>query len=288
MDDLYLKRKERLLFFKNMRKKIFDNKKEDIKNNYTKTCSTCDRVLTKEELINNLYVCPTCNRNFNLSAKDRIQMLIDVGTFKEINGRLKAHNPIKFPGYEEKIKSAIESSKINEAIITGECMIENNRCIIGVMDNNFLMGSMGEVVGEKITRAIEAAIKKKLPFIIVCTSGGARMQEGIISLMQMCKTSAALSYYNKKNLLYISVLTNPTTGGVTASFAMLGDIILAEPDALIGFAGPRVIEQTIKQKLPEGFQRSEFLLESGFIDMIVERKDLRSVLGKLLYMHQGV
>jgi len=225
------------------------------------------------------------NKQPRLGARSRIDMLIDKNTFLEYDADLKANNPLNFPDYTQKVTAAMQSTNQNEAVITGQGKINQEECIICVMDSNFMMGSMGSVVGEKITRAIETAIEKRLPVIIFSASGGARMQEGILSLMQMAKTSAALGRLSEEGLLYISVLTDPTTGGVTASFAMLGDVIIAEPGALIGFAGPRVIEQTIRQKLPEGFQRAEFLQEKGFIDKIVNRKDMRVVLSKILRMH---
>lgn len=227
------------------------------------------------------------NKQPRIGARSRIDMLIDKDTFKEYDADLKADNPLNFPNYPEKVTAAVQKSEENEAVITGEGKISENNCVICVMDPNFMMGSMGCVVGEKITRAIETAIEKRFPVIIFSASGGARMQEGILSLMQMAKTSAALGRLSEEGLLYISVLTDPTTGGVTASFAMLGDIILAEPGALIGFAGPRVIEQTIRQKLPEGFQRAELLKEKGFIDKIVSRKDMKTTLSKILKMHSG-
>ena len=220
-----------------------------------------------------------------IKARKRIEDLVDKDSFIEFNRDLKASNPLDFPDYMEKIEKASESSKENEAVITGQGSINNEKVILCVMDPNFMMGSMGSVVGEKITVAIEKALEKKLPLIIFCASGGARMQEGILSLMQMAKTSAALARLDSQELLYISVLTDPTTGGVTASFAMLGDIIISEPKALIGFAGPRVIGQTIQQKLPEGFQRAELLLEKGFIDMIVKPENMRDVLSQLLKLH---
>lgn len=200
---------------------------------------------------------------------------------------MKSKNPMDFPNYEEKLKVNEEKSGNFEAVVTGECEIGGNRTIIAVMDSNFLMGSMGTVVGEKITLAIEEATKRKLPIIIFTASGGARMQEGIFSLMQMAKISSALAKHSEEGLLYITVLTDPTTGGVTASFAMLGDIILAEPNALIGFAGRRVIEGTIKEKLPENFQSAEFLLENGFIDNIIKREDLKKALSTLLKFHRN-
>ena len=248
-------------------------------------CDNCKEILYKEDVRNNYSVCPNCGKHFRLSSRRRISQIIDDGTFEETDSNLQTTDPIKFEGYTQKIKLLEEKTKIKEAVKTGTGKINGINVAIAVMDANFLMGSMGEVVGEKITRLIEKAIKKHLPLIIFCASGGARMQEGMVSLMQMAKTSSALSKLNKAGLLYISVLTDPTTGGVTASFASLGDIILAEPKALIGFAGPRVIEQTINQKLPEGFQRSEFLLEHGFIDRIVERKDMKEELYKILKLH---
>ncbi len=248
-------------------------------------CDNCKEILYKEDVRNNYSVCPNCGKHFRLSSRRRIVQIIDEGTFEELNDDLHTTDPIKFEGYLQKIKSLEEKTKIKEAVKTGIGKINGINVAIGVMDANFMMGSMGEVVGEKITRLIETAIEKHLPVILFCASGGARMQEGMVSLMQMAKTSAVLSKLNKAGLLYISVFTDPTTGGVTASFASLGDIILAEPGALIGFAGPRVIEQTINQKLPEGFQRAEFLLEHGFVDRIVERKDMKNELCKILKLH---
>lgn len=248
-------------------------------------CDNCKEILYKEDVRANYSVCPNCGKHFRLSSRRRIAQIIDEGTFEELNADLHTTDPIKFEGYLQKIKSLEEKTKIKEAVRTGIGKINGISVAIGVMDANFMMGSMGEVVGEKITRLIETAIEKHLPVILFCASGGARMQEGMVSLMQMAKTSAALSKLNKAGLLYISVFTDPTTGGVTASFASLGDIILAEPGALIGFAGPRVIEQTINQKLPEGFQRAEFLLEHGFVDRIVERKDMKNELCKILKLH---
>ena len=249
-------------------------------------CDACKEIIYKEELHANLSVCPNCGKHFRLSARRRIKQIADEGTFKEIGKDILTTDPLEFKGYMKKVEGLREKTKIDEAVKCGICEIEGEKAVLGVMDGNFLMGSMGEAVGERITLAIETAIKKKLPLIMFCVSGGARMQEGIVSLMQMAKTSSAIAKLNKEGLLYISVLTDPTTGGVTASFASLGDIILAEPKALIGFAGPRVIEQTIKQKLPEGFQRSEFLLEHGFIDKIVERKEMKETLGELIRLHK--
>ena len=225
------------------------------------------------------------NADEGLSAKNRIYYIIDKGSFIETNKKLKFSNPIEFPEYEEKYNKAVNKTNMNEAVITGIASIEGIKCVLAVMAKRFFMASMGRVVGEKITAAVELADRKKLPLIIYCASGGARMQEGIFSLMQMAKTSAAIEKFSSNGGLYIAVLTNPTTGGVTASFASLADITLAEPKALIGFAGPRVIEQTIGKKLPEGFQTAEYLKEHGFIDEIVPIKEQREVLAKLLRLH---
>ena len=250
-------------------------------------CDSCKEILYKEDVHKNYSVCPNCGKHFRISARRRLEQIVDENTFEEMDSNLQTTDPLQFEGYTKKIALLQEKTKINEAVKTGIGKINGEQAVIAIMDGNFLMGSMGCVVGEKITRAIETAIEKRLPLIMFCVSGVARMQEGIISLMQMAKTSSALAKLDDAGLLYISVLTDPTTGGVTASFAMLGDIILAEPDALIGFAGPRVIEQTLKQKLPEGFQRSEFLLEHGFIDKIVTRKDMKDTLSQILKLHKG-
>lgn len=249
-------------------------------------CDNCKQILYKEEVHNNFSVCPNCGKHFRISSRRRIKQIADEGTFEEIGADVKTQDPLNFEGYLKKIETLREKTKINEAVKCGTCKINGEKAVLAVMDSNFMMGSMGSCVGERITLAIEKSIELKLPLVIFCVSGGARMQEGIISLMQMTKTSAALAKHNKAGLLYISVLTDPTTGGVTASFASLGDVILAEPNALIGFAGPRVIEQTINQKLPEGFQRAEFLLEHGFIDKIVERKDMKETLYKIIKLHK--
>lgn len=250
-------------------------------------CDNCKEILYKEEVHNNLSVCPICGKHFRLSARRRIKQIADEGTFQEIGSEILTKDPLHFEGYLKKVEALKEKTKIEEAVKCGICKINGEDAVLAVMDGNFMMGSMGSAVGERITLAIETSIEKRLPLIIFCVSGGARMQEGIVSLMQMAKTSAALAKHNEAGLLYISVLTDPTTGGVTASFASLGDIILAEPDSLIGFAGPRVIEQTIRQQLPEGFQKSEFLLEHGFIDKIVERKDMKNVLYQLIKLHKN-
>ena len=248
-------------------------------------CSKCRALIYREDVRANHYVCPKCGGYFRLRAGRRLKMVVDGGSFTMWDEDLNTENPLDFAGYEEKLKANQEKTGMAEAIITGKATINGEPTVIGIADARFLMGSMGYTVGEKITRAVERATAEQLPVIMFCCSGGARMQEGIISLMQMAKTSAALKRHSDAGLLYISVLTDPTTGGVTASFAMLGDIILAEPKALIGFAGPRVIESTIKQKLPKGFQRSEFLLEHGFIDCIVERSKMKATLGDLIKMH---
>lgn len=248
-------------------------------------CPNCKEILLKKELIQNLKVCPKCNFHFRLGAWERIQMLVDEDSFQEINSEFFSTNPLNFPSYDDKLKEAKIKTGLNEAVVTGKGLIMGRKAMICVMDSNFMMGSMGTVVGEKICLAIEEALAERLPLIVFTASGGARMQEGILSLMQMAKTSALVKKFDEAGLLYITVLTDPTTGGVTASFASLGDIIIAEPNALIGFAGPRVIEQTIRQKLPEGFQRAEFLLEKGFIDLIVHRANLRKTIADLLAMH---
>ena len=250
-----------------------------------KKCNACKAAVFVDEVKKNNYICPHCGNYFRVHARRRIEMIADEGTFEEWDTMMEISNPLSYKGYEDKVKKLQEKTQLDEAIVTGKARIGGVSVALGVCDSRFLMASMGENVGEKIARAVEKATDEGLPVVLFACSGGARMQEGIVSLMQMAKTSAALKRHSDAGLLYISVLTNPTTGGVTASFAMLGDIILAEPDALIGFAGPRVIEQTIRQKLPKGFQRSEFLLEHGFIDQIVERKNMKETLAKLLKMH---
>lgn len=285
MEELFKERKEKLNIFKAFRNKNFKSEKKDVPEGIYVKCTNCGETLLRQELKEKLYVCPHCHEHLKISAQRRLKYLVDKGSFRELNGKMKFTNPIGFPNYEKKIKDLQIKTGLNEAVVTGVGKIDKIPAVIAVMDSRFLMASMGNVVGEKITRAAEYATKKKLPLIIFSASGGARMQEGIISLMQMAKTSQAIAKHQNEGLLYISYITHPTTGGVTASFASLGDIIIAEPNALIGFAGPRVIEQTINQKLPEGFQRSEFMLKQGFIDMVVERKEMRQTLAKLLKMH---
>ena len=252
---------------------------------YTK-CESCHEMILTEDFTQNAYVCPKCGHYMKIGAYERIKMVFDAQTFEEWDEEFTGGNPCHFKGYEEKLGDLQRDTGLNEAVITGKGKIDGMEAAVGVCDTRFLMGSMGYAVGEKLTRAIERATVEKLPLIIFTCSGGARMQEGIVSLMQMEKTAAALKKFDAAGGLYITVLTNPTTGGVTASFAMLGDIILAEPQALVGFAGPRVIRQTIGEELPEGFQRAEFLLEHGLIDNIVERRFLKQTLSTLLRLHK--
>ncbi|WP_373897268.1 acetyl-CoA carboxylase, carboxyltransferase subunit beta [Haloimpatiens sp. FM7315] len=250
-------------------------------------CKNCGNIVYKEDVENNLKVCENCNYHFRLSSRERIDMIADSGTFVEMDKDMESKNVLNFPQYDEKLIKEKNKNEEKDAVVTGICRINGSKVVIAVMNSGFMMGSMGIVVGEKITKAIEKATENRLPIIIFTASGGARMQEGMFSLMQMAKTSAALGKHSEAGLLYVTVLTDPTTGGVTASFAMLGDIIVAEPDALVGFAGKRVIEQTIKQTLPKEFQKSEFLMSKGFVDKIVERKDLKKTLGQILRWHKG-
>ena len=266
-------------------KEVKEENVPNIPNGVWIKCDSCGKTLYKKDLEDNNKVCPACNKHFRMNSRERIELIIDTGTFRELDKNLIAANPLNFEGYEDKIKGLIEETELKDAVVTGYGKLYGKDVVIGVMDSSFMMGSMGSVVGEKITRAIERATKERLPVILFTASGGARMQEGMFSLMQMAKTSSAIARHNEDGLLYIPILTDPTTGGVTASFAMLGDIILSEPGALIGFAGRRVIEQTIKQKLPEGFQSAEFLLEHGFLDKIVHRSEMKKVLYKILDMH---
>jgi len=261
-------------------------KKRDIPEDLWSKCEECHELIYNKKLDENLRVCPKCSFHFTLGAYERIKLLLDDGTFKEMDPALESLDPLTFEGpktYKEKLKKDQELTNLKEAVVTGEGKIKGRAVVIGVTDSRFIMGSMGSVVGEKLTRAIERAIETRHPLIIVSGSGGgARMYEGMFSLMQMAKTSAALSRLDRAGGLFISVLTNPTMAGIMASFASLGDLIIAEPKALIGFTGPRVIEQTIRQKLPPGFQKSEFLLNHGLIDMIVHRKSMKDTLSKLL------
>ena len=248
-------------------------------------CEKCKEILYKETVRENYNICPNCGHYFRMHINRRLELIIDEGTYKRFDLNIETTNPLEFDDYPKKLKNLREKTGLEEAVACGTGKINGENIVICIMDSGFLMGSMGAVVGEKITYAIEQAIKLKIPIIIFCTSGGARMQEGIISLMQMAKTTEALTKLDEAGLLYISVITNPTTGGVTASFAMLGDIIISEPGAILGFAGRRVIENTINQKLPEDFQSAEFMLEKGFVDDIVDRKNLKNYLSRVLKLH---
>ncbi len=248
-------------------------------------CPRCQNVMFMDEYKAGLKVCSACSYHARISARERLDITADKGSFTEYDAGLTSRNPLNFDGYPEKLAAAQADTGLSDAVVTGECTIRGRKCVIAVMDSRFMMASMGSVVGEKITRAFERATEKGLPVVVFAASGGARMQEGILSLMQMAKTSAAVARHSDAGLLYITVLTDPTTGGVTASFASLGDIILAEPKVLIGFAGRRVIEDTIRQRLPDDFQSAEFLLDHGFVDMIVSRVDMRRTLSKLLTLH---
>ncbi|KQU24485.1 hypothetical protein ASG65_17825 [Bacillus sp. Leaf13] len=249
------------------------------------TCISCGETYDESLMKKELNVCPKCQYHYPVTAYDRISMLTDSGSFSEFNKSLTSVDPLNFPEYKDKLVSDKKKTALNDAVITGEASIGGYPVVIGVMDSRFRMGSMGSAVGEKITRAIEESLKTRKPFILFSASGGARMQEGILSLMQMAKTSVALEKLNYEKILFVSVLTNPTTGGVSASFASLGDINIAEPQALIGFAGRRIIEQTIREELPENFQTSEFLLEHGQLDMVVNRSELKQSLTTILKIH---
>lgn len=259
--------------------------KKDIPEGIMQKCPKCGVIIITKELEKNLKVCKNCGYHYSMSAPERIQSLMDEGQFTEYDQDLLSKDPLQFPDYMKKLKSDMAKTKLNEAVVTGEGTIGGYPAVVGVMDSRFRMGSMGSVVGEKIARAAERAAEKKIPFILFSASGGARMQEGVLSLMQMAKTSAALEKMNRERILFVSVLTNPTTGGVSASFASLGDINIAEPGALIGFAGRRVIEQTVRQKLPDDFQTAEFLLKHGQLDMVVPRQEMRDTLIKILELH---
>ena len=253
-----------------------------IENNQWKKCSKCNEIIYNEDLKNNLNICPKCGNYFRLTAFERIELLIDEGTFIEEDMTLNSKDFLNFPNYKEKLEEAREKSRMIDAVISGTGKIYEIEVSIAAMEFGFMGGSMGSVVGEKITRTLERALEKKIPAILVASSGGARMQEGIVSLMQMAKTSGAVKRLNEAGIPFISVPVDPTTGGVSASFALLDDVIVTEPGALIGFAGPRVIEQTINQKLPKGFQKAEFLLEHGMVDVIAERKDLKETIYRIL------
>lgn len=286
MNTQFYKRKERLNLFQKLFTKV---DKTDLKNTQDSTplmCPSCNTPISQYDLKVHLSVCPNCNFHFSLGVQERIAQLVDEKSFKELYRSAKSNKINDFPEYQKKIVKAQDSTGLHEAVTTGIAEINGKTVALAIMDARFIMGSMGQIVGEKITRLIEVADKKKYPLIILSASGGARMQEGILSLFQMSKTASALARFDEHGGLYISVLTHPTTGGVSASFAMLGDIIIAEPKALIGFAGRRVIEKTMNEQLPEAFQKSEFLLEKGFIDAIVHRKDLKTTLSNLILMHK--
>lgn len=264
------------------KKRLANYHRQQLTEGLFQKCEECNRIVYTEDVIEHKHVCPGCGHYFRVAPMERLGMVLDTDSFQEWDAQIETKNPLDFPDYEKKVERMQKNTGLREAVVTGKGTIGGIATAIGVMSSDFLMGSMGMVVGEKITRMVERATEEKLPVILFCCSGGARMQEGIMSLMQMAKTSQALKRHDEAGLLYVPVLTDPTTGGVTASFAMLGDVILAEPKALIGFAGPRVIEQTIHQKLPEGFQSAEFLLEHGMIDKIVSRRKMRKVLHFLL------
>ena len=279
MNSIFAKRRARLLAMKAMR----DNY---IPGDRLITCPKCGQESERRLVAQGLSVCPKCGYHWPIGAYYRLSTILDPGSFRELHPRLSAGDPLHFPGYQEKLDAAQHKTGLTEAVVTATGTIGGSRCVVGVLDSRFLMGSMSTAVGEKVTLAIEFAAKNKLPLILFSASGGARMQEGILSLMQMAKASAALARFSDKGLLYISVLTDPTTGGVTASFASLGDIILAEPGALLGFAGPRVIQQTIGETLPEGFQRAEYQESHGFVDAVVPREKMRDTLSQLLRLHE--
>ncbi|WP_300282451.1 acetyl-CoA carboxylase, carboxyltransferase subunit beta [Peptacetobacter sp.] len=258
----------------------------DIDNEFWIECKDCKEKIFKKDLENNFFVCPKCNKHMRMDVRDRINMITDKGSFVEINKENETIDPIKFPNYMEKVESYKNKTNESESVVTGICRINGMKSVLCVMNPNFMMGSMGSITGDKITYAFEYGAEHKMPVIICSASGGARMQEGMFSLMQMAKTSQAAGKLSEAGQIYISILTDPTTGGVAASFAMLGDIIISEPKTLIGFAGKRVVSQTIGKELPENFQTAEFMLEHGFLDMIVDRKNLKETLYKILYIHK--
>jgi acetyl-CoA carboxylase carboxyl transferase subunit beta len=262
-----------------------EHAKPDVPEGIMTKCQNCKKIMYTKELVKNLRVCLNCGHHHPMTAFERIDSLVDAGTFVEYDAKLVSKNPLDFPDYEEKLEKDKEKTDLNEAIVTGEAKIQDMRVVIAVMDARFRMGSMGSVVGEKITRAVEKAMELQVPFLIFTASGGARMQEGILSLMQMAKTSSALKLFSDQGGLIISVMTHPTTGGVSASFASLGDYNFAEPGALIGFAGRRIIEQTIREELPEDFQTAEFLLKHGQLDAVIPRHQLKENLAQILDIH---
>ena len=279
MSGIFAKRRARLLAMKALRERYVPPEN-------AVACPRCGQDSSHQAVSRNLYLCPHCGHHFPVGAYYRLGITLDHGSFRELYPKIAAQDPLSFPGYREKLAEARQKTGLSEAAVSAVGTIDGRRCVVGVLDSRFLLGSMSAAVGEKLTLTIEYAEKNRLPLILFSASGGARMQEGILSLMQMAKTSAALGRFDKRGLLYISVLTDPTTGGVTASFASLGDVILAEPGALIGFAGPRVIQQTIGETLPEGFQRAEYQDEHGFVDAVVPRSELRETLSRLLRLHE--
>jgi len=261
--------------------------RQEVPKDLASKCTKCNTIHIKQELEKNLWVCPKCGHHLPLTAGQRLRFTVDEGSFQELDADLSSGNPLDFPQYQEKLSKAQRASGLNEAVITGRGLIHGQPAYLGILAREFMLGSMGAVVGEKLARMLDKACQERTPALIFSVSGGARMQESILSLFQMAKTSAALARLHQQGVLYISILTDPTTGGVSASFAMLGDINIAEPGALIGFAGPRVIQQTIGQSLPTGFQRAEFLLEHGMLDMVVPRQDMKATLARLLKFHGG-
>ena len=278
MSNVFTRRREKLLALKSLRS-------GGPRSAPAPACPACGAEVPRGELHKNLYVCPRCGHHHAVSAYYRLSLVLDPGTFRELDERLSSADPLAFPGYAGKLADASRRTGLSEAVVTATGRIDGRRTAVGVLDSRFFMGSMSAAVGEKVTRLVEYAEKNRLPLILFSASGGARMQEGILSLMQMAKTAAALEHFSSVGGLYISVLTHPTTGGVTASFASLGDYMLAEPQALVGFAGPRVVEQTIGQPVPEGFQSAEYQLSHGFLDAVVPRKELRTTLSRLLRLH---
>ncbi len=286
MEKSFKKQKDKLSIFKNLRQRDRKNKNtREIPEDLFKKCPNCGEIQTSVSYKNN--VCPSCGFHLPMNAYERMDMIYD-GRYRVLFTTREAPNPLDFPGYSEKIDDLKQKTKLDEAVVCSTGHIGKIRCVVCVMDNRFMMGSMGSIVGEKITKAIEYALKKKLPLIIFTTSGGARMQEGIFSLMQMAKINGALARFKAANLLYVSYITHPTYGGVSASFAPVGDIVIGEPFAMYGFAGQRVIASTIKQKLPDDFQTTKYNMDAGFIDLILERSKCKHTLEKILAMHQGV
>ena len=275
----------RKLFAKRKHQEVIVEKERAFPEGLMSKCEKCKKIYLTKDLEKNLKVCPSCDYHDKMTAKERVAIFLDEGSFVSFDDHLKTANPLGFPAYVEKIEADVKKTGLNEAVLTGEGLLKGYRVVVAIMDAHFRMGSMGSVVGEKITRAIERATDMRVPFIIFTASGGARMQEGVLSLMQMAKTSVALKRHSDSGLLYISILTHPTTGGVSASFASVGDYNIAEPQALIGFAGRRVIEQTVREKLPDDFQTAEFLLEHGQLDAIFHRREMRDKVATIVKLH---